>query len=354
MFYGIIPFSRIGMKKEKLAISSRSTGRITLSDVAEHAGVSPITVSRALKNPLQVSEKLKEKIAISVKVLGYIPNHAARSLASSESKVITVIFPSLSNAVFPDVLDGLHDTLVSAGYRILLANTHYSSEQEETLVKTMLEQNPDGIIVTGIDQTQNTRELLKLSNTPVVQIMELDQNPIDMNVGLSHFDASYDLTNYLYSLGYKKIGFIGARMDLRSRRRMEGYQKSVLDQNGNEYVLSSLKNTSFKQGSELFVELISKHSDIDAIAFSNDDLAAGALLEATRRGMRIPEDIAIAGFNDLHFSEELIPPLTTVSIPRYEMGKQAAECLLYKIANKKQPICNQINIGYSIVPRQST
>jgi len=344
------------MKKDKSILSSRSTGRITLSDVAKHAGVSPITVSRALKNPLQVSEKLKEKISISVKALGYIPNHAARSLASSESKVITVIFPSLSNAVFPDVLDGIHETLVSAGYRILLANSHYSSEQEEALVKTMLEQNPDGMIVTGIDQTQNTRELLKLSNTPVVQIMELDQNPIDMNVGLSHFDACYDLTNYLYSQGYKKIGFIGAQMDLRSHRRMDGYRKAVLEQNGDasQYVLTSAESTSFKHGAELFIKLISQHSDVDAIAFSNDDLAAGALLEATRRGMRIPEDIAIAGFNDLHFSEELIPPLTSVSVPRYEMGKQAAECLLYKIDNKEQPIFDQVDVGYSVVIRQST
>lgn len=342
--------------EKKNTTSSRSTGRVTLSDVAARAGVSPITASRALKSPLKVSEKLKDKIHEAVNELGYIPNHAARSLASSETKIISVIFPSLSNAVFPDVLDGIHDVLTPSGYRILLANCHYSEDQEEVLVRTLLEQSPDGIIVTGIDQNENTRKLLLNSNTPVVQIMELTDSPIDMNIGFSHFQACYDLVTHLQNAGYQKIGFIGARMDPRSQRRMAGYQQAMMEKGllNDDYELISHNHTSFKLGATLFKKLFSQFPDLEAICFSNDDLAAGAVFECNRSGLRIPEDISIAGFNDLHFAAELTPPLTTVSIPRYEMGKKAAEYLLHKIINRETSPSLQHDVGYEVVQRSST
>ncbi|MBJ7536237.1 LacI family DNA-binding transcriptional regulator [Marinomonas transparens] len=342
--------------KKNNNISSRSMGRVTLSDVAEKAGVSPITASRALKNPQQVSEKLRTKIYDAVNELGYIPNHAARSLASSETKIISVIFPSLSNAVFPDLLDGIHDTLTPAGYRILLANTHYESDQEEILVRTLLEQSPDGIIVTGIDQNERTQKLLLGAKTPVVQIMELTDSPIDMNVGFSHFQASYDLVRHLQNAGYQKIGFIGARMDPRSQRRMEGYKHAMQDNNisNDNYVLTSQSHTSFKLGAKLFNQLFTQHPELEAICFSNDDLAAGAIFECNRRGISVPKDISIAGFNDLPFAEELTPPLTTVSIPLYEMGKKAAEYLLHKIVNRSHPTPRQHDVSYKIIERKST
>lgn len=334
--------------------SSRSTGRATLAEVAELAGVSPITVSRALKNPGQVSDKLKNKIHQAVATLGYIPNQAARSLASSESKIISVLFPSLSNAVFSDMLDGIHDTLVPAGYRILLANSHYSLTQEDQLVETMLEQNPDGIILTGIDQSEATKTRLKNINIPIIQVMELCDDPIDMNVGISHFDAGYAMTKNLIERGYKHIGFIGARMDKRSQRRFEGYRQAQIDQNNSpdKYVLTSLANTSFQLGAQLMTELIQEHNEIDAIFFSNDDLAAGAIFECNRRGIQVPKQLGIAGFNDLNFANAINPTLTTISIPRYEMGKQAATCLINRI--QKNEGVNTIDVGFSVTNRQST
>lgn len=342
--------------KKKESNSSRSKGRVTLADVARVANVSPITASRALKNPLVVSEKLRKRINEAVQTLGYIPNQAARSLASSETKVISVIFPSLSNAVFPGVLDGINDVLTPAGYRILLANSHYSDEQEKELVKTMLEQNPDGIIVTGIDQCEATRTLLEVSNKPVVQIMELTDSPIHVNVGFSHFEASRTLVEYLQNSGYGKIGFIGARMDPRSSRRLEGYKAAMIakDSYNEKHVLTSTKHTSFRLGAELFNQLYREHPELEVICFSNDDLAAGAIFECNRRAIHVPRDIAIAGFNNLNFAEELLPPLTTVSTPLYEMGIKAAEYLLECIARGESRQPKQFNTGYRIVQRAST
>ncbi|MEH6649878.1 MAG: LacI family DNA-binding transcriptional regulator [Motiliproteus sp.] len=342
------------MENSRSTPSRRSSGRVTLAEVAERAGVSAITVSRALKHPDRVSNKLRAKITLAVQELGYIPNQAARSLASAESKIISVIFPSLSNAVFSDLLDGIHDSLVPAGYRILLANSHYSITQEDELVETMLEQNPDGIIITGIDQSPKTKKRLQNINIPIVQVMELTDNPLDMSVGISHFDAGHAITEHLFGKGYKKIGFIGARMDERAQRRMQGYRQSMIahDQDPDRYILTSLANTSFQRGADMMTELISKHNEIDALFLSNDDLAAGAIFECQRRGIQVPQQLAIAGFNDLEFSKAINPALTTVAIPRFEMGKQAAQCLLDRIEDK--PFSKSVDVGFSILDREST
>ncbi len=341
------------MSKQNL-ISSRSSGRVTIADVAKKAGASPSTVSRALQKPQQVTEKLRIRVNQAVKELGYIPNQAARSLASAESKIISVIFPSLSNAVFSSLLDGIHDTLIPAGYKILLANSHYSVTEEEALVETMLEQNPDGIIITGVDQSDNTKQRLKNTKLPIVQVMELCDDPLDMNVGFSHFDAGHAITEHLFKRGYNKIGFIGARMDKRSQRRFQGYRYALLDQGKepDKYVLTTLANSSFQLGADLMNQLIAQHSDIDALFFSNDDLAAGAIFECQRSGVQVPRQLGIAGFNDLDFASAITPSLTTVSIPRYEMGKQAAQCLLDRLQQRKHH--QRIDVGFSIAAREST
>lgn len=342
------------MNTENTKSTSRSTGRTTLADVARYAGVSAITVSRALKKPDMVTDKLRTKIDEAVKALGYIPNQAARSLASSESKIISVLFPSLSNSVFSNVLDGIHNTLTPAGYKLILTNTHYSVVLEEELIDTILEQSPDGVILTGIDQSQRTRERLLNTGIPIVQIMELTEDPIDINVGISHFDAGYEMTSHLIQQGYKNIGFVGARMDSRSQRRLQGYRKALIEdyRDPDIYTQTSMSNTSFQAGANLMEQLISKHPEIDALFCSNDDLAAGAIFECQRKGIRVPAQLAIAGFNDLEFASAITPSLTSVAIPRYAMGQQAAQCLLDRIINRPCP--TQINVGFSISKREST
>lgn len=349
----VVSNNRNRMSKQNLT-SGRSSGRVTLADVAKKAGASPSTVSRALQKPEQVTEKLRLRVAQAVRELGYIPNQAARSLASAESKIISVIFPSLSNAVFSSLLDGIHDTLIPAGYKILLANSHYSVTEEEILIETMLEQNPDGIIITGVDQSKNAKQRLKNTQLPVVQVMDLCDEPLDMVVGFSHFDAGNSITEHLFSRGYKNIGFIGARMDKRSQRRFQGYRHALLDhgKDPDKYVLTSLSNSSFQLGADLMNQLIARHSDIDALFFSNDDLAAGAIFECQRSGVQVPRQLGIAGFNDLDFASAITPSLTTVSIPRYQMGKQAAQCMLDRL--QRQEYGQRIDVAFSIAAREST
>ena len=203
--------------------------KLTLVDVAVAAGVSAITVSRVINQPEKVSEVLRHQVQKAIDILGYIPNQYASSLASSKSKVIGVAIPSLSNTVFTDVLRGIYDVMGGAGYKVLLVDTHYSPLEEEKMIRTLLSQAPEGLIITGGDQTKACQNLLQKARVPVVQIMEILSQPLDMNVGFSHWQAGYDVVTHLLDEGYARIGFIGARMDPRVQQRMQGFKKALED-----------------------------------------------------------------------------------------------------------------------------
>ncbi|HET8728653.1 MAG TPA: LacI family DNA-binding transcriptional regulator, partial [Alphaproteobacteria bacterium] len=165
----------------------RAKGRpATLSDVAEHAGVSPVTVSRTIRHPEMVSGVLRDRVEDSIRALNYIPNHLASALASTRTHIVGVVVPSLTNGVFDDYLAAIQDLLVPAGIQVLVSNTRYCEKQEERSIETLLGYHPEAMIVAGVDQTERSRYLLKSSRIPVVQTMDIAEDPIDLNIGLSH------------------------------------------------------------------------------------------------------------------------------------------------------------------------
>jgi LacI family gluconate utilization system Gnt-I transcriptional repressor len=342
------------MKKKP---ARKSSNRVTLQDVAQYIGVSAITISRALHKPDKVSDAMRRKVDAAVRELGYIPNRAASALASAESRIVSLIIPSLTNNVFSQVIRAVYDVLLPEGYQILLGNSHYSPLEEERLITTFLEQNSDGIIVTGLDQTTHGKRLLSQSGIPVVQIMEVGDDSIDMNVGFSHFQAAYDVTCHLIESGRRNIGFLGARMDPRAQRRLQGYQKALEDAglSWRGKISTTHQPSSVKLGGQLLLDIVSTAEKLDGLFCLNDDLAMGALFECQRSHIRIPEDLAIAGFNDLEPSACVNPSLTTVSTPRYEMGQVAARKLLERMQGVDEPEGPRvIDLGYNVVVRQST
>ena len=170
---------------------------MTLKHVAERAGVSPITVSRVINTPDAVSEALRLKVCRAVEELGYLPNRVAGALASAESRVVPVIVPSLSNAVFIEVIQGVQDVLEVAGYQLLLGNTQYDLEREQALAATLLGWSPAGVIIAGLRHSDRTRAMLQAWRRPVVEVMEYGTRPIDMNVGLSHYKAGDSMGEHL-------------------------------------------------------------------------------------------------------------------------------------------------------------
>lgn len=337
------------------AARSRSKGRVTLSDVGRQAGVSAMTVSRALNEPERVSVSVRQRVQQAIEILGYVPNRAARSLASNRSQTLAVVIPSVSNAVFSSVIKGVYDVCSPRGYEILMGNTYYSVQQETGLISKFLTHQPDGMILTGLDIAETTRAQLLGAKIPLVQIMEVGgREPLDMNVGISHREAGRAMADYMLGRGYRRIGVIGAQMDYRSQRRIQGFLDGLAEAGVYEEdrVITTTQPSSVHLGGELLAELLTLQPDVDAVFCCNDDLAYGAIFESQRRHIRIPQQLAIAGFNDLEASACINPSLTSIAVPLYEIGRRAASMLMDRLDGKAAEE-KVVDLGFELKARDS-
>lgn len=329
--------------------------KIRLTDVAEAAGVSAITVSRALRKPEIVSPAVRERIQAVVDRLGYVPDPAARALASARTNVVGVLIPSVTNNVFTDVLRGIYATAETTDFRIQVGNTRYSLLEEERLLRIFLSQRPAGLIVSGIDQTETSVTLMRQADCPIVQIMETGDRPIDMMVGFSHRDAGAAAARHMIERGYRRIAFFSARMDPRSQRRLAGFVSVVKAAGLDDETLlvTTPRSSSVTLGCEMTSELLSRTSNVDAVICNNDDIAVGVLFECQRRRIAVPDDLGICGFNDLEMMAVANPPLTSVRTHREEMGRRATRMVLDAIAGA--PIAEPIvDLGFEVIGREST
>jgi LacI family gluconate utilization system Gnt-I transcriptional repressor len=311
---------------------------VTLKDVAARAGVSAITVSRVVNTPEIVSEALRAKVGKVIQALGYVPNRVAGALASAESRAVLVIVPSLSNAVFIEVIQGIQEVLEVAGYQMLLGNTQYDLEREQDLVAALLGWSPAGVILAGLKHTDRTRSLLKTWNRPVIEIMEHGTRPIDMNVGLSHYKAGETMGEHLVSRGYREIGFIGGRLDAdyRALHRFKGLERCLTRHGLRQRPPFAHDCKSSPQvGADSFMRTLDATPELDAIFFANDDLAVGAILRAQQEGVAVPDRVAIAGFNGFGIGQLVRPSLTTIVSPRQQMGELAATKLVSRIRGEE-------------------
>ena len=337
--------------------SHRATGRITLSDVARAAGVSPSTVSRALRGERAVDPALIERVQAVSSKLGYVPDPAARALASQRSNHVAILIPLLSNALFVDLLDAAQNTLRAAGYQTLMGVTHYDASEEEQLLREQLLHRPAGLLVTGLDHNPTTRKLMESSQVPCVHLMDLPgiaaaEQPYC--VGFQQTEAGSALTRYLLSTGRKRIAFAAAQLDPRVMQRLHGWRSALKAAGVYEPTLEFLNPapSSLALGGVMFEQIMQQRPSVDAIFFCNDDLAQGALMAALRMGIVVPSQVAIAGFNDLTGSDQMLPTLTTVRTPRARIGEAAAQMLLTLMRGEVPPSA-QIDLGFEILQRQS-
>lgn len=328
----------------------------TLIDVGREAGVSAITVSRALRTPDMVSDSLRAKVAAAVEKLGYVPDTAASSLASRRSNIIGMIVPSFSNIVFADVLAGAYDAVDGTRFSIQIGNVQYSALAEEKLMPHFIKLKPAGLIISGTDQTSKTTDLLRDVPFPVVQIMDVSSDPIDMIVGFSNYRAMSEAVGHMIEQGFRKIGFIGGQMDPRSQQRLAGY-KSTMEKHGlfdPNMISTTTKPSSVELGRHLFADLLQKAPGCDAVVSNNDDLAVGVLFECQRRNIRVPHDMGICGFNDLGTTSQTFPPISSVHTPRFGIGSKAVELIIAALENESRNPQKTFDLGFELRVRAST
>ncbi|MGQ3050437.1 MAG: LacI family DNA-binding transcriptional regulator [Roseateles sp.] len=334
--------------------STRATGRVTLADVAEAAGVSPITVSRALRGERAVAQELCERVQAAATALGYVPDPAARALASSRSSHVAVLIPKLSNTLFVELLDAVQNSLVPAGYQTLIGVTHYDAGEEEAVLRSFLAHRPAGLIVTGRDRSPPAAALIDGSGVPCVHVMEVATEPGSYSVGFSQRQAGRAITQHLLDSGRRRIAYVAAQLDPRTLERGEGYQDALTQAGMATQVrkVVSAEPSSMALGGAMLERVLREAPDTDAIFFCNDDLAQGALLAALRLGLAVPGRVAVAGFNDLPGSDQMVPPLTTVATPRRQIGEQAAQMLMKLM--RGQPVDQpNLDLGFRVVKRAS-
>lgn len=319
------------MRGKRFSVEKARSGVITMFDVAEYAGVSAQTVSRVIGKPEMVAEKTRLRVQEAIRELNYIPNEAARNLASNNSRIVAVVIPTLSSSAFAAQVKGIIDTLEQRGISVVIGNSEYSSDREETIIQSLLERRPLGFILTGLQHTASAAALLRQSQIPVIETWDTDGDPIDKAVGFSNLSAGFDVGAMLIARGARHIAFVGGRaeQDSRANSRFIGLSNAVAEAGLPPVYRVQLQLPMSSLDGVTGLDMVLQNAPMtDAIFFSADTIALPAILECNRRGIRIPDQLAICGFGDYDLAGLVTPALTTVRTKPAEMGDQAARLLL--------------------------
>jgi len=331
----------------------RGTGDTTLADVALLAGVSAITVSRALKKPEIVAPETLARIQDAVSRTGYVPNLIAGGLASNRSGLVAALVPTIAGSVFLDTVQALTDAFDEAGCQLMLGQSGYTGFREDALINAIVGRRPDGIVLTGIMHSPEGRRRLLASGIPVVETWDLTPTPIDMLVGFSHEKVGMEVAEFLYGRGYRRPAIVSAD-DYRAGLRRSGFEHRMRTLLGAAELPVRVVSapTTLRHGREALADLLDGGQQPDVIFCSSDVLAHGVITEAQARGLTVPGELGVMGFGDLAFASFIHPALTTVHIDGVAIGRQAAQFILDRIDGRD--IGERVrDIGFSIVERAS-
>jgi LacI family transcriptional regulator, gluconate utilization system Gnt-I transcriptional repressor len=335
----------------------RFVKHVKMRDVASAAGVSVMTVSRALRKDGRVAADTREQILNVVERMGYVPDQIAASFSSQRSGFIAALVPSLNNAHFAETIRVLSETLEDEGLQILLGQTNYQSDREERLVSAMLSRRPEALVITADIHSAKTKRLLSGVEIPVVEIWDVQPGLPHHQVGFSNAEAARDMVRYLVARGYRRIVYIGETRDegTRGARRREGFRAGIAEAGLNppRIHLQVAPPVSMTEGRRAFDTVRRLWPDADAIMCVSDPCAFGVMIEATSQGISVPENLAVVGFGDFEIGRCSIPSLTTVGIDVAQLALAAAGLLRNR--GDGQPMEPRIiTLPYNVIARGST
>jgi DNA-binding LacI/PurR family transcriptional regulator len=327
-----------------------------IRDVAKLAGVSTATVSHVVNNSRFVSEETKRKVLAAIERYGYTPNAHARNLASKQNHTFGVILSDLSNPFFPELVKSIQERAIELGYDISMANTNYDSDRALASVRRMLEQRVSGVVVMTSEMDDSLTRRLAEREVAVVFLDVGKVGPYVSNIVVNYEKGIRAGVEHLLALGHRRMAYISGPLRLKSAQRrhlaftrmMKKYEPSLRTQ---PWVYEG----DFKAagGQRAVVEMLLQKPRPTAIVAANDLMAIGALRELKKAGLRVPEDISVVGFDDILFAALTDPPLTTVALPREEIGRASVEALLDTIKDTGR-MGREYKITPRLVAREST
>ena len=328
----------------------------TISDVAEQAEVSTATVSRCLNSPDKVKPKVRERISKAIQELGYVPSGAARALASRRTYTIGAIVPTIDNSIFSEAIQHLQSGLTQANYTLLLANSGYSLDEELREVNSLLSRGIDGIVLVGEMHHPKVYEAIANQAIPYVNLWTYNPDSTYSCIGFDHLKAGQQLAEHLLSLGHIEFGIISGFQETNDRAliRFQGIQQTLkkVDLEIPESKIIECRY-SVEQANKSLHALLDRHPETTAVACGNDVLAIGALSAARERGLKVPEQLSITGFDNMELTRFLSPALTTINSPSKRMGRYAAEYILEQIMNKTTEV-KRIELTAELIVRETT
>ncbi len=316
--------------------------RAKIEDVAREAGVSIMSVSRAMRGVEGLSLKKRTEILKIAKRIGYEPSSVAGSLAAENSTLIGISVPTLEDAVFSEIFDGMRPVFNNAGFQTVFDTTEYQPKREERWIDRMISWRPAGIVLSGVDHSKSARRKLKNSGIPTLEIWDYSADPIDLCVGVDHYEIGYAMARHLLDLGYERPAYVGVeyQRDQRADKRMDGFRDAFEAEGhllvGNVRLEEAVSFEAGKQGLIRVLETVSKPPDV--VYFLNDHMAFGGMQECDSRGISVPDDLGIVGFNGLNINNVLPKQITTSITPRTLMGSTGSSLLvahILKAANQK-------------------
>jgi LacI family transcriptional regulator len=347
-------FNKIQPGREKV-VQSGKQGVVTIADVAERAKVSKTTVSHVLSGKRPVAASTRQRIEHVIEELGFRPNTLARNLRMQRTQMIALIIPDITNPYYPMLARGLQDALVEQGYHAFLCNTDGDKEQEIAFIADAVQRKVDGIIVSSLhERTQDLVEFIEegvtfVSLGPCIEHPAVDRVSTDDQQGALH------ATRYLIQHGHQRIGMIGGVPHLTpSKERFAGYCKALEEAHIPFYATLFAEGDFMRAGGVRAMRKLMAQSELPTAIFcANDLMAIGAMDVARELGIRIPEDIAIVGYDDIEVASLVSPALTTVLNPGYDMGKTAGRLLLERLQGKYTGPGRHIIVPYRFIQRES-
>lgn len=321
--------------------SPRRPNPVRLVDVAEHAGVSLATASRALSTPELVREATLQRVEQAARSLGYVPHGAARALASQRTRTIGAVFPPVDNPIFATGTHALSETLTAAGYTLLLATHDYNDSSEIAAVRRLIERGVDGMVLVGLQHHADVFELLDQSSTPYELTWLSDAGSAHYNVGVDHREASARMTRHLVSLGHREFAIIAGMIDSndRARERLRG-AREALEQAGIVLPDARVVAAPFavEAGKAALMQLVQQAPGFSALICGNDVQAIGAIQQCRVLGMPVPGELSVVGFDDIDMAEAVTPALSTVKLPSDDIGRMAGQRLLSRLSGESVPL----------------